>query len=156
MLPLFVVRKVLGVDIVKKPCPWSWHSINLENYCFISYQTRFVDCFIFFFLKTQENFSTFLYLISYWTDMISCVSNLIQLGDILSKRVQRNFDKMCGMRPRDFYRGDPVCMYSENTFCCGLNVIRFPGIAKLYLQPSSRHKVFLSLQSVNLSSKKSL
>ena len=88
--------------------------------------------------------------------MISCVSNLIQLGDILSKRVQRNFDKMCGMRPRDFYRGDPVCMYSENTFCCGLKVIRFPGIAKLYLQPSSRHKVFLSLQSVNLSSKTSL
>ena len=48
-------------------------------------------------------------------------------------------------------------MYSENTLCCGLKVIHFPGIAKLYLQPSSRHKVFnLSLQSVNLSSKKSL
>ena len=85
MLPLFVVRKVLDVDIVKKLCPWSWHSINLENYCFISYQIHFVDCFLSF-LKTQENFSTFLFLISYWTDMIICVSNLIQSGGILSKR----------------------------------------------------------------------
>ena len=56
----------------------------------------------------------------------------------------------------NFYPADHVCMYSENTLCCVLNVIHFPGITKLYLQPSSRHKVFLSLQSVNLSSKKSL
>ena len=66
MLPLFMVRKVLDVDIVNKLCPWSWHSIHvdLEDYCFISCQTRFVDCFFFFFLKMQDNFSTFLFLVS--------------------------------------------------------------------------------------------